>query len=402
MITKVIMPQVGQDIETGRIVRWLKKAGDQVKKGEALCEVETEKAVVEVPSPADGYLLKILFPENAEVKILSEIGFVGDISDSVVKTKIADSQPNIAKQRSTEPVTTNGQTILASAVTNQVKISPKARNIAQQHGVAIEQIHGTGPQERIVEKDIWDFIDKQKQSSPSMSTTSSVSGGKRTIELNKIRKVTAQRLQQSKQTIPHFYISVSADMSSALKKRKELNDQYKLPKEEAISINDFIVRASALAIKDFPVLNSSFSEEGIILWDDIDVGIAVALDDGLVVPVIENPNKLDLKTLSTKIRQLVQAARSGKQLMTRPGRFTISNLGMYHVDDFAAIINPPEVGILAVSSIQKKLVIEEDNTYVVRDIIKLTLSVDHRVVDGAVAAKFLNRIKELLETAENL
>jgi pyruvate dehydrogenase E2 component (dihydrolipoamide acetyltransferase) len=190
-----------------------------------------------------------------------------------------------------------------------------------------EQIHGTGPQGRIVEKDIWDFIDQQKQLSPSMTTTSSVSGGKRTIELNKIRKVTAQRLQQSKQTIPHFYISVSTDMSSALKRRKELNDQYKLPKEEAISINDFIVRASALAIKDFPVLNSSFSEEGIILWDNIDIGIAVALDDGLVFPVIENPDKLDLKTLSRKIRRLAQAAKSGKQLITRPGRFTISNLG---------------------------------------------------------------------------
>ncbi len=402
MITKVIMPQVGQDIETGRIVRWLKKAGDQVKKGDVLCEVETEKAVVEVPSPADGYLLKILFPDNAEAKILSEIGFVGDLSDSLAETKSADAQPAIVNPRPTDPSKTTGKTNLSSAGSEQIKISPKARNIAQQHGVAIEQILGTGPQGRIIEKDIWDFIDKQKQSSPSMSTTSSVSGGKRTIELNKIRKVTAQRLQQSKQTIPHFYISVSVNMSSALKRRKELNDQYKLPKEEAISINDFIVRASALAIKDFPVLNSSFSEEGIILWDDIDVGVAVALDDGLVVPVIENPDKLDLKSLSTKIRQLVQAARSGKQLMTRPGRFTISNLGMFHVDNFAAIINPPEVGILAVSSIQKKLVVEEDNTFVVRDIIKLTLSVDHRVVDGALAAKFLNRIRELLETEGNL
>ena len=402
MITKVIMPQVGQDIEIGRIVRWLKKAGDQVKKGDALCEVETEKAVVEVPSPADGYLLKILFPDNAEAKILSEIGFVGDLSDSVAETKAGDPQPKITKPRSTEQATSNGQTILSSTVSDQVKISPKARNIAQQHGVETEQIHGTGPQGRIVEKDILDFIDKQKQLSPLMKSTSSVSGGKRTIELNKIRKVTAQRLQQSKQTIPHFYISVSADMSLAIKKRKKLNDQYKLPKEEAISINDFIVRASALAIKDFPVLNSSFSEEGIILWDDIDIGVAVALNDGLVVPVIENPDRLDLKTLSTHIRQSVQSAKSGKQLITRPGRFTISNLGMYHVDDFAAIINPPEVGILAVGSIQKKLVVEEDNSFVVRDVLKLTLSVDHRVVDGALAAKFLNRIKELLETAEIL
>ena len=402
MITKVIMPQVGQDIETGRIVRWLKKAGDQVKKGEALCEVETEKAVVEVSSPADGYLMKILFPDNAEAKILSEIGFVGDLSDLVAESKSSGPQSAPAKPGTTEPVTTLEQSSLSPVVTHGIKISPKARNIAQQHGVSIEQIHGTGPQGRIIEKDIWNFIDKQKQSSPSMSAPSPATGGKRIIELNKIRKVAAQRLQQSQQTIPHFYISVSVNMTPVLKRREELNDQYHYPKEEALTINDFIVRACALAIKDFPILNSSFSEDGITLWDDIDIGIAVALDDGLVVPVIENPDQLDIKTLSQIIRQSVQSAQTGKQRLTRPGRFTISNLGMYLIDDFAAIINPPEVGILAVSSIQKKLVVAEENTFMVRDIMKLTLSVDHRVLDGALAAKFLNRIKELLEKAETL
>lgn len=398
MVTKVIMPQVGQDIETGKIVRWIRKEGDQVKKGEVLCEVETEKAVVEVPSPADGYLLKILFPDNAETKILTEIGFVGDLADSVAEIKSADVQSKIAKPVSTEPVATTNQTKLSPTDTSQLKISPKARNIAQQHGVAVELVHGTGPQGRIVEKDILDYIDNQKPSNPKLSKSSQLAGGKRVIELNKIRKVVAQRLQMSKQTIPHFYISVSVDMSSVLQKRKELNDQFNLSKEESISINDFIVRACALAIKDFPVLNSSFSEEGIILWDDIDIGVAVALDDGLVVPVIENPDQYDIKTLSTKIRQSVQSTKSGKQLMTRPGRFTISNLGMYHIDDFAAIINPPEVGILAVGSIQKQPVVNEDNSFSVKDMMKLTLSVDHRVVDGALAAKFINQIKNILET----
>jgi pyruvate dehydrogenase E2 component (dihydrolipoamide acetyltransferase) len=402
MITKVIMPQVGQDIETGRIVRWLKKVGDQVKKGDSLCEVETEKAVVEVPCPSDGTLLKILFPDNTEAKILSEIGWIGDLSDSVAETKAVDAQPATAKPGSTEPCSATNRTNLSQMDTSQLKISPKARSIARQHGIAVELVHGTGPQGRIVEKDILDFIHNQKLSSPSLGSSSQANAGKRILELNKIGKVVAQRLQQSKQTIPHFYISVSVDMSSAIKRRKELNDQYKLPKEEGISINDLIVRAGALAIKDFPVLNSSFTEDGITLWDDIDIGIAVALDEGLVVPVVENPDQYDIKTVSIKIRQAIQAAKSGKQLITRPGRFTISNLGMYHVDDFAAIINPPEIGILAVSSIQKKLVVDVDNTYKVRDVMKLTLSVDHRVVNGALAAKFLNRIKEILETAENL
>jgi pyruvate dehydrogenase E2 component (dihydrolipoamide acetyltransferase) len=402
MITKVIMPQVGQDIETGRIVRWLNKVGDQVKKGDILCEVETEKAVVEVPSPADGYLLKILFLDNTEAKILSEIGWVGDLSDSLDEMKATEVQSAIAKPGLTEPAITTNQTNISFAGTNQPKISPKARNVAKLHGVAIELVHGTGPQGRIVEKDILDFIKKQKQSNPPMGTTPPSIDGKQIIELNRIRKIVAQRLQMSKQTIPHFYISVSVDMSSTLKRREELNDQYKLQKEEAISINDFIVRACALAIIDFPMLNSSFTEEGIILWDDINIGVAVALDDGLVVPVIENPDQKDIKKLSTNICQAVKAAKSGKQLINRPGHFTISNLGMYQVDDFAAIINPPEVGILAVGSIKRLPVVNEDNTFSVRDLMKLTLSVDHRVVDGAIAAKFLNRIKELLETAENL
>ena len=162
MVTKVVMPQVGQDIETGKIVRWIKKEGDQVKKGEVLCEVETEKAVVEVPSPADGYLLKILFPDNAETKILSEIGFVGNLTDSVVESISSNPQSTLAKTGSNEQLKSTNQTVLPTIGSEKVKISPKARNIAQQQGVAFENIQGTGPEGRIIEKDIWDFIEKQK------------------------------------------------------------------------------------------------------------------------------------------------------------------------------------------------------------------------------------------------
>jgi pyruvate dehydrogenase E2 component (dihydrolipoamide acetyltransferase) len=399
MITKVMMPQVGQDLEIGRIVHWIKKEGDHVKKGDALCEVETEKAVVEVPAPAEGVLIEILHPDNAEVKILTEIGLIGDSAESL---PIVNFEGSLAKEKvvPAEPAKTAINTT-SNEKTHRIRISPKAKKIAEENKLLIEKIHGSGPRGRIVEKDVRNFLENQTTGS-SLKTTSSSSGQEKISPLSKIRKVTAQRLQHSKQNIPHFYISLSVDMTSAIQKQKDLNEKLKLPKDESVSINDFIVKACALSIRDFPEMNSTFSGEGIHLSQEIDIGVAVAVEDGLVVPVIENCDKLGIKDLSDRIRQAVQSARSGKQLITRPGRFTISNLGMYNIDDFAAIINPPEVGILAVGSIKKQLVVQADNSFCVQDQMKITLSVDHRVVDGVLAAKFLNRIKEILETVQEI
>jgi pyruvate dehydrogenase E2 component (dihydrolipoamide acetyltransferase) len=394
MITKVLMPQAGQDLETGRIVRWIKKVGERVKKGDVLCEVETEKAVVEVPSPADGLLLKILHPDDSEVKILSEIGLIGEESDALNdsdKAEINNVRQNDSVGQKKERVA-----VTSSTKIDRIRISPKARKIAEENNLPIAKITGSGPMGRIIEKDVMDFLRNQPKpgASPQSQSATQKSG---VVPLNKIRKVTAQRLQQSKQTIPHFYISISVDMTPALKKQKELNAKYGLPKGETISVNDFIIRACALSLKEFPQLNSTYAEDGLHLSEDIDIGVAVALEDGLVVPVIENCDRLQMKDLSARVRQVVQAARSGRQLMTRPGRFTISNLGMFQVDEFSAIINPPEVGILAVGSIRKQLQVNEEGSISIRDIMKITLSVDHRVADGVMAAKFLNRIKQYLE-----
>lgn len=402
MLTKVVMPQVGQDLEVGRIVRWLRKQGDSVKKGEALCEVETEKAVVEVPSPVDGTLVKVLYPDEAEVKILTEIAFIGDpfeaagIERSAAPTAVKSAPVAVGSNAiASAPVSTSGM---------ELRISPKAKAVARELNVPIDMLAGTGPQGRIVEKDVRDYVEKHAATHSAQSSRNAATPvlSDRLVEQNKIHKVTAQRLQQSKQTIPHFYISLSVDMTGAMTRRRELNDQYHLPKEESISLNDLVIKSCALALQDFPMLNSSYTEKGIQLWGNIDIGIAVALDEGLVVPVVEDCQQRDLKTLSTAVRMAVQAARTGKQLMTRPGRFTISNLGMFHVDDFSAIINPPEVGILAVGAVKKQLVVQDDGSFSVRDLMKATLSVDHRVVDGALAAKFLNRIKEYLESPQKL
>lgn len=399
MITKILMPQAGQDMETGRIVRWNKKEGERVKKGDVLCEVETEKAVVEVPSPADGILLKILYADDSEVKILSEIGFIGEESDILMdldKAEVHKTQPSdLIDQRKEKIIVT------PAGKAERIRISPKARKIAIENNLPIEKITGSGPMGRIVEKDVLDFLRNQprQDSLPPLQSVPQQSG---VIPLNKIRRVTAQRLQQSKQTIPHFYISISVDMTAALKKQKELNEKYNLLKGETISVNDFIIRACALSLKEFPQMNSTYADDGLHLSENIDIGVAVALEDGLVVPVIENCDRLQLKELSARLRQVVQAARLGRQSITRPGRFTISNLGMYQVDEFSAIINPPEVGILAVGTIRKQLQVSEEGSISIRDMMKMTLSVDHRVADGVMAAKFLNRIRQILESGQDL
>jgi pyruvate dehydrogenase E2 component (dihydrolipoamide acetyltransferase) len=397
MITKVMMPQVGQDMEVGRIVRWIKKEGEPVKKGDALCEVETEKAVVEVPSPAEGILIKVLYPDNAEVKILTEIGLVGDPTDSPAKSAHSEVQTKDTIQPF-EPAIQAVKSPPQEAI-GRIRISPKAKKIATENNLPLEKLTGSGPQGRIIEKDVRGFMEKQPASPQSARP---VNGKKGHLPLSKIRKITAQRLQHSKQTIPHFYISMTVDMSACLRLQKELNEKYHLPRGATISINDFIVRACALAIRDFPELNSTFSEEGLLISQDIDIGVAVSVEEGLIVPVIENCDQLDMRSLSARTRQVVLAARSGRQLITRPGRFTISNLGMYHVEDFAAIINPPEVGILAVGAVRKQLAVKEDGSFFVQDQMKITLSVDHRVVDGVMAAKFLNRVREILETTQGI
>ena len=397
MITKVLMPQVGQDYETGRIVRWIIKEGQAVKKGDALCEVETEKAVVEVPAPADGWLVKVLYPDETEVKILTEIAFIGDRQDEIESStqKTADDKGEVIHAPVEQVEIKKPSPVRA----DRIRISPKAKKMAAENQVPLEKLQGSGPLGRIVEKDVRDYLAHQPMSAAKKPATSAQKG-KGIIPLNKVRKVAAQRLQHSKQTIPHFYISISVDMSPALKTLKQLNEKFNLPKGKTISVTDLLVRATALSLKDFPEMYATFPEEGIHLSDHIDIGVAVAVEDGLVVPVIEDGDQLPLRELSFSIRQAVDDARAGRQSMTRPGRFTISNLGMFQVDEFAAIINPPEVAIMAVGSIRKQLAVSDDSSISIREMMKLTLSVDHRVADGVMAAKFLNRIRQILEEGQ--
>ena len=283
----------------------------------------------------------------------------------------------------------------------RIRISPKAKKIALLKSVPLERLQGTGPLGRIVTEDVLKAFEQNTEK--KIEPEEKKNAGEKVINLTRVRKMTAQRMIQSKQNIPHFYVTLSVDMTRALEFRQQLNQQNNLTKEESISINDLIIKACGIALKEYPEINASYlDEEHIVLHEDSNIGIAVSLENGLVVPVVEKVDQSPILELSRRIRQLIDAARTGKQLSTVPGRFTVSNLGMYNIENFSAIINPPEAAILAVSTIRKLVEVDENNEIIVRDKVNLTLSIDHRVCDGVQACKFINRIKDLLESPELL
>jgi pyruvate dehydrogenase E2 component (dihydrolipoyllysine-residue acetyltransferase) len=401
MVAQVIMPQGGQDIEKGTIVRWHRKAGELVRKGEVVCEVETEKTVIEVTAPQDGVVLRTFYAEGEEAKVLSVIAVVGDpgeaIPDALVPSKVAVSAVEKASREEGQAPPLAAQ---AGAEGGKMRVSPKARQLAMERGVPLDGIAGTGPQGSITAEDVLAAAERLSGGRPPEGAEA---GPGRTVPMGKVAKVTARRMLLSKQSIPHFYITVAVDMTAAKKYRTDFNGRLPNSDTDGISITDLVTRACVLALREFPQLNSTVKDEGtLILWNDLNVGIAAATEAGLVVPVVEGADALSLAELAKRTRQVVAAAREGRQISVAPARFTISNMGMYGVDNFLAIINPPEAAILSVSSVKPTVVPAEDGTIQVRDIMNATLSMDHRVGDGVVAARFLSFVRTLLEEPAKL
>jgi pyruvate dehydrogenase E2 component (dihydrolipoamide acetyltransferase) len=398
MAIEVIMPQGGQDIEVGTVMRWLKAEGDRVAEGEVICEVETEKAVFEVEAPGSGILRQIIIGEAQETAIFSVIAYIGEPEEPIPSPQdISVAQKGTPISSSSSSLSTTDRT---ASTPDRITASPRARRLADQKGIPLEQLSGTGAKGRITEKDVLAFIEATK-GEPLPGIEEQIDGG-RVVTISKIRKVTARKMQQSKQTVPHFYATLSADMTQALEIRAKFNNALSNPEEESLSITDLIIRACALAFSETPELNSSIlDEDRIVLWEDLNFGIAVAVDSELVVPVMENVDELPISDIAKERRRLVEKASQGKQYSLAPARFTISNLGMYQIEQFIAIINPPETAILAVSSLEKRPV-AIDGQMGLRDMLTLTLSVDHRVVDGVVACRFINMVKTLLEEPDRL
>ncbi len=415
MAEKIIMPQGGQDITEGRVVRWHKAEGDPIKKGEVICEVETEKAVFEVASPADGVLLKIIVPAGKVAQVFSAIGVVGEAGESVDLDEL-----DVEKQK--EPKAASGVDVAAlkkkvaardKGKKEKVKASGRARKLADQKGVDISQVQGSGPKGRITEKDVLTYIEAAPATpAPAAPEPAAAASGPpeapvgatdmrgQTVQMSRIRKVIARRLQQSKQTIPHFYVTVTVDMTDAIHQRKELNT--KVGKDSKVSMNDMVVKAEAVALGEFPQVNCKIDEDNIVYLADINIGVAVGLDDGLVVPVLPEVDTLSLKGIAKKTKELVNLAKAGKQASLTAGTFTISNMGMLNVDNFVAIINPPETAILAVGSVRKNIMVTTDNSFQIRDTMSMTLSADHRAIDGVLGSQFVNKIKYCLENPQTL
>jgi len=413
----ITMPKMGFDMTEGTIVRWLKKVGDFVNKGEAVAEIETDKVTIEIESFVSGTLSEILSPAGSRTAVGGVIARTSDGAGATHAAPVAAvAAPVAAVARVAAPVAAvvPAAAPVAAMATGDVKASPIAKRMAREHGLDLGTIQGSGPQGRIVRDDVSAAMVGRPAGTVAPAATPvapaapvapvaapalpSAAAGSTVVPLSNMRRTITRRLTQSWQTAPHFYITMDVNMDAALTLRKQVNAP--LSKEQQISINDMIVKACGVALVAYPNLNASFVEEGIQLNPNINVSIAVALDSGLVAPVVTNADSRSLGGVSRESKRLIGLARDGKlgAENLQGGTFTVSNLGMYGVTEFDAIITPPQCAILAVGAVRRIPVFKGDsNDVVAANICSITISADHRITDGAEGAKFIGEIKRLLE-----
>lgn len=419
----LVMPKMGDAMEEGTILRWLKAVGDQVAEQEEIAEIQTEKSAITIPATDAGTILEIVAKEGTTAQVGEVIARVGKPGDkpaaaaapapaappAAAEPKAAEAAPaakapEAAPAPGTAPATPTAAPA-ASGEGGRVRASPLAQKVAAEHGVDLSSIQGTGPGGRIIEADVAEALQKQgtapaapaaavSYAAPQGVPAANLPGARK--PLSAMRKVIAARLSQSKQTVPHFYLSLDVDMRAAA----ALRAQYNASVEGAskISFNDLVVRACALALRKHPAVNSQWDGDAIKAIDGVNIGVAVSLDDGLIVPVVRDADKKSISVLGREVRDLADRARANKlgPADYTGGTFTISNLGMFEITQFQAIINSPEAAILAVGAIRDTPIVEND-AVVPGKLMNLTISVDHRVVDGSVAAKFMQELKRLLQ-----
>lgn len=388
------MPRLSDTMQEGVIKSWLKKIGDQVKPGDILAEVETDKATMDLEAFQEGVLLHIAVASGG-VPVEGIIAIIGKKGEDISNLLNSSSNSNSEVKQQESPII-NKQTEAPAqpAVSNngdRVKASPLAKNLAKAKGIEIQNIQGSGDQGRIIKRDIETI--QIKASSPNMSQLIS-SDGDTEVPISQMRKTIARRLSESKFSAPHFYLTSEINMDACANAKDQLNKNT----ETKISYNDLIVKACALALRKNPDVNISWSGDKIVYHHDIHIGVAVAIEDGLVVPVIKHTDRKSIEAIKLEINDKAIRAKSKKLNLDemQGNTFTISNLGMYDIEDFTAIINPPDACILAVGSVVKKPAVINDQI-TISNRMKVTLSCDHRAVDGATGAKFLQSLKSLLE-----
>jgi pyruvate dehydrogenase E2 component (dihydrolipoamide acetyltransferase) len=428
-VPEVIMPKMGDAMEEGTLVKWLKSEGDEVSEGDAIAEIETDKVTLELEAENSGTLAQLMADEGQDIPVGEAIAFIqgegeevperdgraqvaeaaeeaqGDEGDGQAQAATATEAPE--EEAPEEKPTTDGR------ADGRFRASPIVRRLAQENNLDLSKIEGTGPAGRIVERDVRAAMERgdaqadgraevAPEAAPAPQPAAAApeptgAPGTQIKEMPRMQRVIAERMTQSKQQIPHFYATVEVEMNELMALRKQLNEQLE---EQGIklSINDFVMKACAVALKDYPNLNSLWTSQGIELHGQVDLAMAVALEAGLITPVIRDAANKTLSAISAASKDLAKRAREGglKPEEYQGGTFTVSNMGMFGVESFAAIINPPQAAIVAVSSIMQRAVFKDDEVVPVNHM-KLTLSADHRIANGAEGAQYMAEVKRLLE-----
>ena len=390
-----LMPKLGMDMEEGTIVKWLKAEGDEVKKGEPFAEIETDKSTVEVEALSSGVVLKLYYPEGETLACGKPIAAIGEKGQQVPELTAAAPAPVAEEKVEAAPVQKAAEPVLAARPTGgKLRVTPRARRLAQKEGIDLQRVTGTGPSGRIVEQDVRDFM----ASGGGRMTAAPVRIPVDTVKpLTGVRKVTAKRMRESLSEMAQTNTRMDVDMTNMMAFRKQMNAR--LEKEGIkVSFLDLLVAVCAKALIEHPQANVSLQSDGIHYKNYANIGIAVDSEKGLVVPVIKDADVLSIPEISKASKAMVDKARKGALQPDdmRGGTFTISNLGMFEVDSFTAIVNPPETCILAVGRIADRTVVE-NGQIVIRPMMNLCLSYDHRVIDGAPSARFLQTVKHYME-----
>ncbi|GBQ30581.1 pyruvate dehydrogenase complex dihydrolipoamide acetyltransferase [Acetobacter fabarum] len=411
MAIEILMPALSPTMTEGKIARWLKKEGDTVNNGDVLAEIETDKATMEVEAIEDGIFGRILVPEGTEgvavntpIAIMVEEGEAVPDSAAPPATSAAPA-PAPAQAGAVAPASAPvapAAALQASRPANRIVASPLARRIAAAKNVDLSTLKGTGPNGRIVKRDV-EAAAAQPAAAPKPGQQANAplpTGASRTVPHTTMRKVIARRLSESKATIPHFYVSMDVELDALMALRSQLNALSHDEGQDAfkLSVNDMLIKAAALALKQVPEVNASFTEDAMILHEDADISVAVSLDDGLITPIVRAADRKSLKQISQEAKSLVSRARAGKLKPEefQGGTFSISNMGMFGVKEFAAIVTPPQAAILAIAAGKRQPVVSGDEIKVAT-VMTVTLSVDHRAVDGAMAAKWLSAFRNIVQ-----
>jgi len=411
LASEVVMPKMGYDMEEGKIVKWLKQEGDPVEKGEVIAEIETGKVNIEIEAFDSGILRKIIAAPGETVPVGQPIAIIAGPDEELPevptngKAVAAEEVPMEAPSPVEEAVEADTQPF---PPVKGVKASPLARRLAEEYGVDITEIRGTGPGGRITRDDVKAYVEALKRvptpppvpeaiETPIPQALPRVPAER--VPLTRVRKIVAERMAQSRRQAPHFYATIAIDMGKALELRQQLNEYAERAEKVKITLNDMVLKAVARVLQGFPRINASFAGDELILYRDIHIGTAVATEEGLLTVVIPHTDRKSLLQIAKEAADKIARAREGKlraEDLQVDGTFTVSNLGMYGVDEFVAIINPPQAAILAVGAVQPTPVVK-DGEVTVAQIMRVTLSADHRVIDGAEAARFLRELKRVLE-----